>query len=42
MQNSFLDGELDFNFEKGLKNLKPFDWENIFSEIFRQGGFAML
>jgi len=39
VQNSFLDGELDFNFEKGLKNLKPFDWENIFSEIFRQGGF---
>jgi type I restriction-modification system DNA methylase subunit len=39
VQNSYLDGELNLNFEQNYKTIKPFDWANVFPDIFKQGGF---
>ena len=39
VQNSYLDGELNLSIQQNFRTLKPFDWVNVFPDIFKQGGF---
>lgn len=40
VQNSYLQNELDFGVD--FRKVKPFDWENRFPEVFKQGGFDVV